>query len=234
MDALAEPRDAPSPPDVPDANPTETGEWLDALLGVVRAEGGARGAFLLARLEERARELGIFHRLQPCSPYVNTIPPERQLPYPGDLALEARVTAILRWNALAMVARANEAHGDLGGHIASYTSAAEIFETGFHHFFHAPFDEHGGDLVFFQPHSAPGIYARAFLEGRLSEAQLARYRQEVGGRGLCSTLLYEVTRGPPGRRLEPACEPVAGARFLVAPHLIAASLRNLARRERPT
>jgi pyruvate dehydrogenase E1 component len=186
MDAPAHPRDAPFPVEAQDADPTETGEWLDALLGVVRAEGGARGAFLLAQLEGRARELGIVPRLQPCSAYVNTIPPERQPPYPGDLALEARLTAILRWNALAMVIRANEAHGELGGHIASYASAAEIFETGFHHFFRAPGDGQGGDLVFFQPHSAPGIYARAFLEGRFSETQLAHYRQEVGGRGLCS------------------------------------------------
>jgi pyruvate dehydrogenase E1 component len=167
-------------------DPTETGEWLEALGGVVRAEGADRGAFLLSRLEERARELGVLRHLPTCSAYVNTLPPERQAPYPGDLALEARLTAILRWNALAMVVRANEAHGELGGHIASYASAAEIFETGFHHFFRGPGDPTGGDLVFVQPHSAPGIYARAFLEGRLSEAQLARYRREVGGQGLCS------------------------------------------------
>jgi pyruvate dehydrogenase E1 component len=186
MDAPAQPPADPPPAEAPDGDPVETAEWLDALLGVVQAEGEARGAFLLARLEARARELGILPRPQAFSAYVNTIPPERQPPYPGDLALEARLTAILRWNALAMVVRANEAHGELGGHIASYASAAEIFETGFHHFFRAPGDGRGGDLVFFQPHSAPGIYARAFLEGRLSEGQLARYRQEVGGRGLCS------------------------------------------------
>jgi pyruvate dehydrogenase E1 component len=170
----------------PDVDPSETSEWLDALASAVRAQGEARGAFLLARLEERARELGILPNLQPCSPYVNTIPPERQPPYPGDLALEARITAILRWNALAMVVRANEAHGELGGHLSSYASAAELFETGFHHVFRAAGEGRGGDLVFFQPHSAPGIYARAFLEGRLSEEQLTCYRREVGGRGLSS------------------------------------------------
>ncbi len=129
MDAPFHPRELPAPPDAVgpdgdpraagDVDPVETGEWLEALGGVVRAEGVARGAFLLARLEERARELGIPRHLPPCSPYVNTIPPERQPPYPGDLALEARLTALLRWNALAMVVRANEAHGELGGHLAS-------------------------------------------------------------------------------------------------------------------
>src|SRR5208282_4812143 len=116
----------------------------------------------------------------PYSAYRNTIPLEKQGHYPGDLALEERLTSIIRWNALAMVARANRAYGELGGHIASYASAAEIFETGFNHFFRV------GDLVYFQPHSAPGVYARAFLEGRLSEDALACYRQEVDGSGLSS------------------------------------------------
>ena len=106
--------------------------------------------------------------------------------HPGNVELEERLTAIMRWNALAMVVRANKAYGELGGHIASYASAAEIFEIGFNHFFRGPDAPQGGDLVFFQPHSAPGVYARAFLEGRLTEDQLAHYRQEVGGRGLCS------------------------------------------------
>ncbi|MDN3714027.1 hypothetical protein QWZ10_23660 [Paracoccus cavernae] len=106
--------------------------------------------------------------------------------YPGDLAMEERLTAIMRWNALAMVVRANRAYGELGGHIASYASAAEIFEMGFNHFFRAKTPEFGGDLVYFQPHSAPGVYARAFLEGRLSEEQMNNYRQETGGNGLCS------------------------------------------------
>jgi pyruvate dehydrogenase E1 component len=120
------------------------------------------------------------------SSYRNSIPLELQAAFPGDLATEECITALVRWNALAMVARANQAQGELGGHIASFASAAEIFEVGFQHFFRAANGDQGGDLVYFQPHSAPGVYARAFLEGRLSEDQLARYRQEVGGRGLCS------------------------------------------------
>jgi pyruvate dehydrogenase E1 component len=187
MDAPAHLAAEPSPDAVAaDADPLETQEWLESLEGVVRTEGVYRCAFLLDRLEERARELGLAPHLPPCSAYRNTIPPEQQPRYPGDLALEERIAAIVRWNALAMVVRANEAHGELGGHIATYTSAAEIFETGFNHFFRGAADPGGGDLVFFQPHSAPGIYARAYLEGRLGEEHLARYRREVGGRGLSS------------------------------------------------
>jgi pyruvate dehydrogenase E1 component len=153
---------------------------------VVRTGGQERGLYLLKQLEEQAQELGIIASVQPYSAYRNTIPLDKQGPYPGDLAVEERITSIVRWNALAIVARANQAYGELGGHIASYASAAEIFEVGFNHFFHAADGVHGGDLVFFQPHSAPGIYARAFLEGRLDERQLSNYRQETGGDGLCS------------------------------------------------
>ncbi len=169
-----------------DIDPQETREWLDSLEAVVGDSGPERGLFLLQQLEEQARNLGIIGNVQPYSAYRNTIPIEKQGAYPGDLAVEERVTSIIRWNALAMVARANQAYGELGGHIASYASAAEIFEVGFNHFFHARDAAHDGDLVFFQPHSAPGIYARAFLEGRLSEDHLANYRQEVGDKGLCS------------------------------------------------
>ncbi len=169
-----------------DQDPAETREWLDSLEAVVEAAGFERARFLLGRLEKRAQELGTATREPLFSAYRNTIPLERQGAYPGDLALEERITAIVRWNALAMVVRANMAYGELGGHIASYASAAEIFELGFNHFFRAS-DETGlGDLVFFQPHSAPGVYARAFLEGRLGEDQLANYRREVAGDGLCS------------------------------------------------
>jgi len=167
----------------PDEDPAETREWLDALAAVVRDAGRERGRFLLKQLEEQAQHLGILAHVPPFSAYQNTIPLEQQPPYPGDLALEQRITSIIRWNALAMVVRANQAYGGLGGHIASYASAAELFEIGFNHFFRAG---EGGDLVFFQPHSAPGVYARAFLEGRLSEEQLANYRQETLGKGLCS------------------------------------------------
>ncbi len=174
-------------PRTADADPEETREWLDALEAVVRRYGKARGVYLLSQLEEQARQLDILTHALPYSSYRNTIPLEQQAVHPGDVALEERITAILRWNALAMVVRANQAYGELGGHVASYASAAEIFEVGFNHFFHADSDgKHNGDLVFFQPHSAPGVYARAFLEGRLSEDQLAHFRREVGGRGLCS------------------------------------------------
>src|ERR1700688_2184497 len=169
-----------------DADPSETAEWLDALEAVVQCAGRERGLFLLKRLEQRAQDLGIIAPMPQFSAYQNTISLEQQRVHPGDVALEERVTAIVRWNALAMVVRANKAYGELGGHIASYASAAEIFEMGFNHFFRGPLAEQGGDLVFFQAHSAPGVYARAFLEGRLSEDQLAHFRQEVGGRGLCS------------------------------------------------
>jgi pyruvate dehydrogenase E1 component len=170
-----------------DADPEETREWLDALEAVVKRHGKARGVYLLSQLEEQARQLDILTHALPYSSYRNTISLEQQAVHPGNVALEERITAILRWNALAMVVRANQAYGELGGHVASYASAAEIFEVGFNHFFRADCDgRHNGDLVFFQPHSAPGVYARAFLEGRLSEEQLAHFRREVGGRGLCS------------------------------------------------
>ena len=169
-----------------DSDPQETREWLEALDSVVREAGHERGLFLLKQLEEQALHSGIVAHARPYSAYQNTIPLERQAVFPGDLALEEKITSIVRWNALAMVARANKAYGELGGHIASYASAAEIFEVGFNHFFRAAGEGHGGDLVFFQAHSAPGVYARAYLEGRLSEEQLANYRQEVAGKGLCS------------------------------------------------
>jgi len=169
-----------------DSDPEETREWLSAFEGVMRACGEERGRFLLKKLEDQARELGVLGQTQPFSAYQNTIPLNRQGPYPGNLAFEERITAIMRWNALAMVARANKAYGELGGHIASYASAAEIFEVGFNHFFRGPEAEQGADLVYFQPHSAPGVYARAFLEGRLTSDALANYRQETGGKGLCS------------------------------------------------
>ena len=170
----------------PDSDPRETQEWLDALEVAAEAGGTERAAYLIKRLEEHGHQLGLLPRAPLYSAYRNTIPLERQPPYPGELALEQRITSILRWNALAMVMRANAAYGDLGGHIASYASVAEIFELGFNHFFRGADAPGGGDLVFFQPHSAPGVYARAFLEGRLTESQLANFRQEVGGGGLSS------------------------------------------------
>lgn len=169
--------------DIEDSDPIETREWRESFEAVLREVGPERALYLLGQLEREAREQGIFSGHQPFSAYRNTIALERQGVFPGNLAVEERITAITRWNALAMVVRANQAYGELGGHIASYASAAEIFEIGFNHFFRGGAD---GDLVFFQPHSAPGIYARAYLEGRLSEDNLSNYRQEVGGTGLCS------------------------------------------------
>jgi pyruvate dehydrogenase E1 component len=164
----------------------ETEEWLGALTAVVRVAGRKRASRLLHELQNHAIHLAVPTEVRPFTAYRNTIPEERQVSHPGDVALEQRLTALMRWNALAMVVRANRTYGDLGGHIASYASAAEIFEIGFNHFFRGPDSAQGGDLVYFQAHSAPGIYARAFLEDRLEERQLARYRQEIGGQGLCS------------------------------------------------
>ena len=168
-----------------DPDPVETREWLESLDSVVRVEGTGRARQLLDYLDERARELGVSKQSLPLSAYRNTISLSKQAPHPGNIEIEERLVAINRWNALAMVTRANRAHGELGGHIASYASAAEIFETGFNHFFKTNNDGRG-DLVYFQPHSAPGVYARAFLEGRLSVEHLSNFRREVGGSGLSS------------------------------------------------
>ncbi|KWF70003.1 alpha-ketoglutarate dehydrogenase [Burkholderia pseudomultivorans] len=169
-----------------DYDPQETQEWLESFDGVVHAAGPDRALYLLQQLEAQARNLDVLTSTQAFSAYRNSVPLEKQGTYPGDLEMEERLTSIIRWNALAMVVRANQAYGELGGHIASYASAAEIFEVGFNHFFRARNADHDSDLVFFQPHSAPGVYARAFLEGRLTEDHLANYRQEVGGHGLSS------------------------------------------------
>ncbi len=179
-----------------DADPKETREWLDALAALIAAggvEGAERAAFLLDKLVAFARSQGVRWQPELCTPYQNTIAVNDQPTFPGDLAIEERLGSIIRWNALAMVARANAAYGELGGHIASYASAADLFEVGFNHFFHARNEAkaHRGDLVFFQPHSAPGVYARAFLEGRLTANDLNFYRRELGAtaagaRGLSS------------------------------------------------
>ncbi len=174
-----------------DADPQETAEWLAAFETVLAEAGPARARFLLDRLALAARRPLVGWEPPRGTAYLNSIPVERQPPFPGDLAIEERLASIMRWNALAMVVRANQAHGELGGHIASYASAADLFEVGFNHFFRARTAAFGGDLVFYQPHSAPGIYARAFLEGRLSADDLAHYRQELGAaqrgaRGLSS------------------------------------------------
>jgi len=174
-----------------DADPQETAEWCDALDAVVEYCGPARARYLLDVLAQRARRHGIGWTPRLSIPCVNTVAVGDQPVFPGDLAIEERLGASMRWNALAMVVRANRAYGELGGHIASYASAADLFEVGFNHFFRARNGDRRGDLVFFQPHSAPGVYARAFLEGRLNENDLLHYRQELtapahGARGLCS------------------------------------------------
>ncbi|MBL8527917.1 MAG: pyruvate dehydrogenase (acetyl-transferring), homodimeric type, partial [Burkholderiales bacterium] len=167
----------------PDIDPTETREWLDAFDALLASEGAERATFILRKLLDRARAKRV--RMPPVlnTPYCNTIALADQPQFPGNLEVEQRLASIIRWNALAMVVRANRAHAELGGHIASYASAADLFEVGFNHFFRAG---QGGDLVYFQPHSAPGVYSRAYLEGRIAEAQLDSYRREVGGRGLSS------------------------------------------------
>jgi pyruvate dehydrogenase E1 component len=169
-----------------DADTVETGEWIDSLRAVLHHQGTERAAFLLEKLTDEAQHVGVSVPLTLNTPYVNTIPPEREERASWDRALEHRIRSIIRWNAVAIVLRANKESSELGGHIASFQSAATLYDIGFGHFWHAPSDKHGGDLVYIQGHSAPGIYARAFLEGRLSEEQLLNFRQETGGRGLSS------------------------------------------------
>jgi len=175
-------RPAPTPPATRDSDPEETAEWQSALASLLQAGGPERVRELMDLLALKAREPAIGWQPVHGTPYVNTIPLAQQPPFPGDLAIEERLASIMRWNALAMVVRANQAHGELGGHIASYASAADLFEVGYNHFFRAADGGRGGDLVFVQPHSAPGVYARAFLEGRLSENELAHFRQEINAR----------------------------------------------------
>src|SRR5580765_1128892 len=176
------PREVGDPHD-PDADPLETAEWVEALDALIESEGPERATFLLRRLLQHARTRRVPLPQVLATPYVNTIPLAEQPPYQGNLEIESRISSLVRWNALAMVVRANRASGELGGHIASYASAADLFEVGFNHFFRG--GAHG-DLVYFQPHSAPGVYARAFLEGRLSESRLDHYRRECEGQGLSS------------------------------------------------
>src|SRR5437764_3110180 len=159
-----------------DSDPEETVEWREALTSVLRVAGPQRVHELMDMLAAIARDPSVAWQPVRGTPYVNTIPASAQPPFHGDLGVEERLASLMRWNALAMVVRANKAYGELGGHIASYASAADLFEIGFNHFFRGG---ERGDLVFYQPHSAPGVYARAFLEGRLAAEDLAHYRQEI-------------------------------------------------------
>ena len=170
----------------PDQDPQETQEWLEALEAVIDIEGVERSHYLLEQLIAQARRSGAYLPYSANTAYINTIPPNKEAHTPGDPALEWRIRSINRWNAMAMVVKANRKNSELGGHIASYASAATLYEVGYNHFWHAPSENHGGDLIFFQGHSAPGIYARAFLLGLLSEEQLNNFRQEVDGNGLPS------------------------------------------------
>ena len=169
-----------------DIDAVETTEWLEALDSVVAHDGPDRARQLLTLLLERAQDSGTGPIASLNTPYVNTIPTDREAKLPGDPSLERRLRSIVRWNAIAMVVRANKVSSELGGHIATYQSLATLMEVGFNHFWHAPNDQHGGDLVYFQGHSSPGNYARSYLEGRLTEDQLDGFRQEVSRDGLAS------------------------------------------------
>jgi pyruvate dehydrogenase E1 component len=171
---------------VRDEDPVETQEWRDALGSVLAFEGPERVHFLLSEIVTEARRQGAPVPYSANTPYLNTIPPQQEEQHLGDRATEHRIRSLIRWNAVATVLRANKVSSELGGHIASFQSAATLYDVGFQHFWHAPSAGHGGDLVYIQGHSSPGIYARAFLEGRITEEQLVNFRQEVDGKGLSS------------------------------------------------
>ncbi|MFT3804212.1 MAG: pyruvate dehydrogenase (acetyl-transferring), homodimeric type [Burkholderiaceae bacterium] len=186
----AVPNSQPAANDPQDQDALETGEWLDALEAVIDREGPERAHFLLERLTELARRSGAYIPFSANTEYVNTIPLHLEERSPGNAEYEERIRSYIRWNAMAMVVKANKLNppdgGDLGGHIASFASLATMIGAGMNHFWHAPSEQHGGDCIYFQGHSAPGIYGRAFLEGRLTEEQLLSFRQEVDGKGLSS------------------------------------------------
>jgi len=170
---------------IPDHDPQETREWLAALEGVLAQEGPDRAHFLIEQLIDKARRSGAYLPFSANTAYINTIPVEKQVRLPGDFNIEQKIRHFVRWNAMAMVLRANR-DTNVGGHIASFASAAMLYDIGFNHFWHSPSDTHGGDLVFVQGHSAPGVYARAFMLGRLTADQMDNFRQEVDGKGISS------------------------------------------------
>ncbi|MBB3140985.1 pyruvate dehydrogenase (acetyl-transferring), homodimeric type [Halomonas organivorans] len=169
-----------------DLDPVETQEWLDSLESVLDHEGEERARYLMTRLADRYRRDGMQVPFSVTTPHRNTIPVHREAPMPGDLFMERRIRSLIRWNMAAMVTRANKANKGIGGHLASFMSSATLYDVGFNHFFRAANGDFQGDLVFIQGHSSPGIYARSFLEGRLTEDQMDKYRQEVDGDGLSS------------------------------------------------
>ena len=177
---------SPLRPEQQDVDPLETQEWLEALASVFQEEGPSRAHYLLERLLDQARRSGLTIPYSATTAYLNTIPPAQEETCPGNTALEWRIRSLIRWNAMAMVVRANQEHPGLGGHVATFASVATLYDIGFNYFWRAPSAGHGGDLVYFQGHSAPGIYARAYLEGRLDGEHLHRFRREVDGGGLSS------------------------------------------------
>jgi len=169
-----------------DIDPQETQEWLEALESILEREGAERGHYILEQLIAKARKSGAYLPYSATTAYLNTIPPSKEEKSPGDPGVEWRIRSLVRWNAMAMVVKANRKSSELGGHIASFASSATLYDVGYNHFFHAPDENHGGDLLFVQGHCAPGVYARAFMAGRISEEQLNHFRQEVDGKGLSS------------------------------------------------
>src|SRR5438105_11691499 len=162
-----------------DPDVAETQEWLDALDGVLQTGGPERARFLLSQLKNKAIRSGVEIPFTANTPYINTIPPSRQPPYPGSREIERRIKSLVRWNAMAMVVRANKHDPGIGGHISTYASAATLLEIGFNHFFRGPDAPGGGDQVYFQGHASPGTYGRAFLEGRITEKHLENFRHEL-------------------------------------------------------
>ncbi len=182
MTAVPEQKNGSNPIDV---DPIETKEWIDALNGVIQKEGVDRAAYLIDEQISHARVNGVVQPFHAETPYINTIPVEKQAKLPGDQEIEHRIRSYTRWNAMALVLKANK-DTNVGGHISSFQSAATLYDVGFNHFWHAPSDQHGGDLVFVQGHVATGVYARAYMLGRLSEEHLLNFRQEVDGKGISS------------------------------------------------
>ncbi|MCB1283339.1 MAG: pyruvate dehydrogenase (acetyl-transferring), homodimeric type, partial [Microthrixaceae bacterium] len=171
---------------LPDVDPQETAEWIDSLESVAATRGKPRASFLIGRMEMRAEEMGIDNSGLVTTPYINTIPPNEQAWFPGDTDLERRIRAFIRWNAVAMVSRANHESDGIGGHLSTFASSAALYDVGFNHFFRGKSDGNPGDHIYFQGHAAPGIYARAFLEGRFDEEDLHGFRREVSRPGLSS------------------------------------------------
>jgi pyruvate dehydrogenase E1 component len=168
-----------APKDAAEIEALETREWLESLDYVLQSGGPARVSRLLRELSDHARRHGVSQPFTANTAYINTIPPQDQPPFPGSREIERRIKSLVRWNALAMVVKANKAEDGIGGHISTFASAATLYEVGFNHFFKGKGDDHDGDIIYFQGHAAPGIYARAFLEGRLSAEKLENFRREL-------------------------------------------------------